>query len=69
MTPRKHPAIAVDGGVVKCGGRPIYVLVAVDAYTKQPICLVLVYHSPAGGDHVTRLAETDAYQRTNTKDN
>ncbi|PSN91967.1 hypothetical protein B9Q03_02530 [Candidatus Marsarchaeota G2 archaeon OSP_D] len=30
--------IAVDEGVVKCGGgRPINVWVAVDAYTRQPV--------------------------------
>jgi len=38
--PSWHRAIAVDESVVKCGGRPLYVWVAVDAYTRQPICLV-----------------------------
>jgi len=46
VEPGWHPIIAVDEGVVKCGGRPLYVWVAVDAYTRQPICLVLVSHSP-----------------------
>jgi len=38
--PSWHQAIAVDESVAKCSGRPIYVWVAVDAYTRQPICLV-----------------------------
>jgi hypothetical protein len=33
----KLGAIAVDESVVKCGGRPVYVWVAVDAVTRQPI--------------------------------
>jgi len=37
VAPRVHQIIAVDENVVKCGGRPLYVWVAVDAYTKQPI--------------------------------
>ncbi|PSN95273.1 hypothetical protein B9Q09_03240 [Candidatus Marsarchaeota G2 archaeon ECH_B_SAG-C16] len=35
--PSWHQAIAVDESVVKRGGRPIYVWVAVDTYTRQPV--------------------------------
>jgi len=35
--PSWHQVVAVDECVVKCGGRPLYVWVAVDAYTRQPI--------------------------------
>jgi|SRR5579875_1315840 len=44
VAPSWHPVIAVDESVVKCCGRPIYVWVAVDAYTRRPICLVLGSH-------------------------
>jgi len=37
VEPGWRQAIAVDGGVVECGGGPIYVWVAVDAYTRRPI--------------------------------
>jgi len=36
-TPSWHPIIAVDESVVKCGGRPVYVWVAVDACTLRPV--------------------------------
>jgi len=36
-TPSGYPPIATDEGVVKCSRRPIYVWVAVGAYTKQSI--------------------------------
>jgi len=39
-------AIAVDESVVKCSGQPLCVWVAVDAYTRQPICLVGCFTHP-----------------------
>jgi len=35
--PLEYSVIAVDESVVKCGGRPPYVWVAVDAYMRRPI--------------------------------
>ena len=35
--PREYSFIAVDETVVKCRGQPLYVWVAVDAYTRRPI--------------------------------
>jgi transposase-like protein len=34
--PHEYPIIAVDETVVKCGGQPLSVWVAVDVYTRQP---------------------------------
>jgi len=36
-TPIEHQVVAVDVSVVRCGGRPIYVWVSVDIFTKQPV--------------------------------
>ena len=37
--PREYSVIAVNETVVECAGQPLYVWVAVDAYTRQPIWL------------------------------
>jgi transposase-like protein len=49
--PRWYSVIAVDESVVKCGGRPLYVWVTVDAYTRRPLWLGVSLTRADHGEH------------------